>query len=75
MVDDNEVEVKVYYYVQGPEPDVGEKGGVEIESVWYGDWDLTGSLDDGELEDIAQDIIDWNNSAAEAYDEDARWDD
>ena len=74
MINDNEVECKVYYSIQPAEPDVGVEAGIEIEGVWLGDREVTGELDDGDLDDIAQDIIDYNNSQAEAYDED-RWDD
>ena len=65
-----EFDVVVIYSVQGPEPDVGVDGGIEIGGVWRGNEDVTGLCSDYQLECYANEINESLVSAWEAAAED-----
>ena len=70
---DIERDVTVIYSHQPAEPDVGVDAGTEIEGVWIGELDITYTLTELQLEELANRIEEMNVSAWEAYQEDYRF--
>jgi len=58
----------VHVFIQPPEPDVNEPGGMEIESIAHAGRDITDDATDDELNTIAMDLYEYLNDMEQAYD-------
>ena len=59
----------VEFFVQPPEPDVNEPGGIELECIWYEDeGNIIDEASEKELATIAQELIEYMNDLGESYD-------
>ena len=66
-IKDIQHDVEVHYRINAPEPDVGEPGGVEVESVWFEDQGcLMGEMSDDQIEDLEHEIAERETSSHEA---------